>query len=68
MTKSEAGRLGGLTTYRKHGKNHMQQIGRLGALKFWSLYRLSPVGLANFAIVNRQTNEIVGFMSQWRMS
>lgn len=30
MSRSEAGRLGGQATYRKHGSAHMQRIGRLG--------------------------------------
>jgi hypothetical protein len=27
MTRQEAGRLGGLATYRKHGREHMAEIG-----------------------------------------
>lgn len=66
MTKSEAGRLGGLTTSRRYGKIYMREIARRGAAMFWKKYRLSPIGMANFAIVDRQTNKIVGFMAKWR--
>lgn len=31
MTKRECGRLGGLATTKKHGKIHMQTIGKKGA-------------------------------------
>jgi hypothetical protein len=30
MTPQEAGKLGGLATFRKHGKEHMARIGKLG--------------------------------------
>jgi hypothetical protein len=30
MTKRESGRLGGLATFEKHGREHMQAIGRKG--------------------------------------
>jgi hypothetical protein len=30
MTPQESGKLGGLATFRKHGKEHMARIGRLG--------------------------------------
>lgn len=63
MTKSQAGRLGGRATVKKHGRGYMSQIGLKGAQAFWKKYVLKPVNLAHFAIVNRQTNEIVGFTS-----
>lgn len=68
MTKAQAGRMGGLTTLKRYGKTHMSEIGKKGAIRFHKLYKLIPVNLANFAIVNRETNEIVGYMSPaWRM-
>jgi hypothetical protein len=30
MTKSEAGRLGGKATYKRHGRDHMSKIGKRG--------------------------------------
>lgn len=59
MIKRQAGKLGGLATYKKHGKEHMREIGKLGARAFWKKYRLSPVGLAYFAIVNRLDGKVV---------
>lgn len=61
MNKAEAGRIGGLTTFRKYGAAHMSKIGRLGAIKFWNLYTLLPVDVAGFAIVRRIDNKIIGF-------
>lgn len=65
MNKSEAGRLGGLATARKHGSQHMQTIGRRGAQKFWELYTLKPAGTSGWLIVNRQTNQIIG-QNNWK--
>lgn len=68
MTKAEAGRLGGTSTFRKHGKKHMQDIGKRGARTFWKLYRITPYGTSDFAIIRRSDNEFIGTMSgQWRM-
>ena len=61
MTKKEAGTLGGLSTYRKYGKMYMQMIGKKGAKRFWELYSLKPVGTAEFAIVRRSDNVIIGY-------
>ena len=59
MTKSEAGRLGGLATARKHGKEYMAAIGRRGAQTTQERYMTVPVGTSQYALVNRQTNKIV---------
>jgi general stress protein YciG len=71
MTKSQAGQLGGLSTFKKHGKKHMQTIGRRGAKKTWTLYSLKPVGQSQYAMVNKQTNEIKAILNsdnfQWKM-
>lgn len=66
MSKSEAGRLGGTSTFKKYGKKHMREIGRLGAQSFWNKYFLTPVGTANFAIVERSTGKVIGTMAKWR--
>lgn len=67
MTKSEAGRLGGLSTFNKYGKKHMKQIGKAGAKRFWELYTMKPYGHYQWAIVRRSDNVIIGFTEQWRM-
>jgi len=71
MTKAEAGRLGGTSTFKKHGKTHMQNIGKKGATKTWTLYTLKPIGQSHYAMVNRLTNEIKTIVNQdnfsWRM-
>lgn len=71
MNKSQAGRLGGLSTLRKHGKKHMQNIGKQGAAVTWSRYTLKPVGQSQYAMVNRQDNTIKAIINpnnfQWRM-
>lgn len=59
MTKAQAGALGGRSTVRKHGKDHMRTIGRMGAVAFHAKYRLEPVNMDDFAIVNRETGEVL---------
>lgn len=68
MTKQQAGRLGGRSTYKRHGRQHMQTIGRKGAEQFHKLYHLSPLGNMDFAVVRRADNIIVSFTnsSTWR--
>lgn len=63
MNKRDAGRLGGKATLAKHGKKHFSRIGKRGAQTFHKLYRLDPYGIGDFAIVDRQTNQIVGYLS-----
>lgn len=70
MTKSESGRLGGMATFAKYGKKHMKAIGKLGGIAFHNKYRLVPVGVNLFAIVDRQTDEFKAFTAkqpEWRM-
>lgn len=59
MNKSEAGRLGGMTTFSRYGATHMSEIGKLGASAFWSKYKLIPLGTYNFSIVSRATGEFI---------
>jgi hypothetical protein len=61
--KQDAGRKGGLATLAKHGVAHFKKIGAIGAKVFHRRYRLTPVGLDNFAIVNRETNEVKAFLN-----
>lgn len=69
MTKTEAGRLGGLATFKKHGKIHMQKNGRKGAAVTWSRYFLAPVGQSHYAMVRRSDNVIIStnMSLPWRM-
>ena len=67
MTKRQAGRLGGLATFKKHGREHMRRIGKLGARAMWTNNKLVPIGTSNFAIVRRSDNVVVGYMQKWSM-
>lgn len=59
MTRQEASSLGGKAVFKKYGREYMQAIGRKGAQAFWAKYKLVPIQANNFAIVNKETNEIV---------
>lgn len=63
MTKAEAGRLGGLRTVEIYGKEHMRTIGEIGAMVFHEKYSLQPFGTSDYAIVDRQTNQIINTLS-----
>lgn len=67
MTKSQAGRLGGLSTVKNYGRGYMSIIGKRGARTTWTRYYLVPVGTSNFAMTNKQTGEVVAYMLPWRM-
>lgn len=68
MGKAEAGRLGGLATVKRHGREHMQRIGREGARRFHDLYSLKPYGTHQWAIVRRSDNVIIGYTLDWRLN
>lgn len=57
-TKQQAGSKGGRVTVERHGREHMQQIGRRGAAVTWTRYRLMPWKQSQYAMVHRETNEI----------
>jgi len=59
LTKQQAGQRGGLATLARHGREHMAAIGKRGARTFWKRYHLSPIGASDFAIVKRDTGEVV---------
>ena len=59
MTRAEAGRLGGRATVKKHGKEHMATIGKLGAKVTWTKYKMLPVSTSQYAMVEIATNQIV---------
>ena len=56
--KQKAGAIGGRATVARHGREHMQQIGRRGASVTWTRYYLAPVGLNLYAMVERVTGKI----------
>lgn len=64
LTKRSAGRRGGLATLARHGRQHMQAIGRRGAQVFWRRYHLVPCDLADFAIVERETGKVINLLYQ----
>ncbi len=63
MNKQQAGALGGRATYARHGKSHMQAIGKQGAAVTWTRYHLAPVGQSGWAMVDRQTNQVKTFIN-----
>ncbi len=62
-TKQTAGRKGGQTTVTRHGRAHMQAIGKRGAAVTWSKYHLAPIGQSGWAMVDRTTNEVKTFVN-----
>lgn len=61
--------LGGKAVVKKYGGEYMREIGRRGAQTFHKRYALKPVGLNNFAIVNRETGIIVNTLQRvWQPS
>jgi general stress protein YciG len=63
-TKQTAGSIGGKATLERHGRSHMQTIGRKGAAVTWTRYQLSPVGLTEYAMVERATGKIVRIIAR----
>lgn len=66
MSKREAGRLGGMATFAKHGREYMQEIGKRGAMKFHETYSLKPYGQYQWAIVRRADSVIIRTQKDWR--
>jgi len=59
MTKSEAGKLGGLATKEKYGVEYLKEIGSRGGRAMHDKYRMVPVNQNDFAYVDRVTGEVV---------
>jgi hypothetical protein len=63
MTLSEkrkaAGRMGGLATVNKHGKEHMAAIGKKGAAALYKKYQLVPAAMTGWALISRETGAVV---------
>ena len=62
-TKADAGRLGGQTTAKRHGREYFQKIGRLGGRSTHDKYELIPVDQSDFAMVDRKTHELKAYLS-----
>jgi len=62
-TKQTAGSKGGRATFERHGRGHMQQIGKRGAVVTWGRYHLTPIGQSGWAMVDRKTNEVKTFVN-----
>jgi len=58
-TKQSAGQRGGRATVARHGRQHMQAIGRRGAQAFWQRYHFVPAYYSAFAIVERNTAKMI---------
>lgn len=58
-----AGSWGGKKTVKLYGKRYMRKLAKYAAHRLHSTYRLEPVLLNDFALVNRQTNEIKALLS-----
>ena len=63
MTKQQAGSKGGRATVERHGRTHMQQIGRKGATVTWQRYHLAPIGQSGWSMVDRKTNQVKTFVN-----
>ncbi len=61
--RRKAGRRGGLQTLKRYGRKHFKKIGRWGAHVMHSTYHLAPVDQNDFAIVRRNTGEVVAYLS-----
>jgi hypothetical protein len=61
--KQNAGRKGGLATLKKYGKRYFKRLGKWGAHRMHAIYKLTPVDLNDFALVNRETGKIVAYLS-----
>jgi len=57
--KAMAGRLGGLATVRKYGREYMRAIGKRGAAVLWERYSLQPWDTSGWALMERSTGKII---------
>ena len=62
-TKRQAGQLGGRATVARHGREHMQAIGKRGAAELWRRYELRPAGLSDFALIRKSDGALVAYLS-----
>lgn len=74
MTRQEAGRLGGLTTYARNGSMYMAQIGSKGFATYCNLYHNGDRAAARAALkldgrrkdLNRTDPELVAWLDERR--
>jgi hypothetical protein len=66
MNKKQAGAIGGRHTFAKHGRAHMATIGKAGARTTWSRYTMKPVNQSQYAMVDRETNQIKAIIGVWK--
>lgn len=59
MTKSQAGQLGGLSTLKRHGKEHMRKIGKQGATVTWNRYSKIAIRQTEYALVRKSDGVII---------
>ena len=57
-TKQSAGQIGGRATVAKHGRQHMQQIGKEGARVTWERHSMKPINQSQYAMVRRSDGKI----------
>lgn len=58
LSKQAAGKLGGLATVAKHGREYMRAIGRRGAAELWRRYSLVPADTSGWALIERATGKV----------
>jgi len=66
MNKSQAGRLGGLATLGKYGKEHMSAIGKAGARSFYERYQWTPYRQSGWAIIRKSDRSLVRICGEMR--
>ncbi len=59
MTKRQAGSKGGRTTFQRHGRAWMREIGRRGNAAMRRLYQLVTVSQSGYALVCKSDGRIV---------
>lgn len=60
--RQAAGRKGGIVTLQRYGHAHMSKIGRRGAEETHRRYRMTPAGTAGWALVDRETGEVIALI------
>lgn len=61
--RAAAGAKGGRRTVKRYGKRYMKRLARWGAHRMHSMYRITPVGTCQYALVNKETGQVKAFLS-----
>jgi hypothetical protein len=61
--RAEAGRKGGRVTVKRYGKRYMRRLGKWGAHRMHSTYKIKPLGQCEYALVHRVTGETKALLS-----